>query len=49
MPEVLLSAIREGKQKLSKQERKKENSLFMDNLTVEKITRKTTKKTAITK
>lgn len=36
MPEVLVSAIREEKQKLSKQESKKENSLFMDNLTVEK-------------
>lgn len=47
--EVLVSAIREEKQKFNKQERKKENSLFMDNLTIEKNHKENNKKTAITK
>ena len=46
MPEVLVSAVREETQKLDNR-KGRNKTLFMDNLTVEKITRKTTKKTAI--
>ena len=46
MPEVLVSAVREETQSWTNR-KGRNKTLFMDNLTVEKITRKTTKKTAI--